>query len=154
MRYNPCYACAHRKVLCSCTAWPCDFDDRFYSGSTKMYLVVRTSFIKFIICMEKCKQTWHCTVSVILWLLYPVNITRTLYLFWTELGKVLVVTWRENDCCWIGWQVLYLGPVVRRSDSAIHRIVIFSTFVKCLKNCETTDIDDIRSIKNILTYKY
>ena len=44
---------------------------------------------------------------------------------------------------------LKLGPVVRRSDSAIHRIVIFSTFLKCLKNCETTDIDDTRSIKNI-----
>ena len=41
------------------------------------------------------------------------------------------------------------NTVVRRSDSAIHRIVIFSTFVKCLKNCETTDIDDTRSIKNI-----
>jgi hypothetical protein len=42
-----------------------------------------------------------------------------------------------------------LGPVVRRPDSAIHRIAIFSTFVKCLKNCETTDIDDTRNIKNI-----
>jgi hypothetical protein len=31
--------------------------------------------------------------------------------------------------------------------------VIFSTFVKCLKNCETTDIDD-KSIKKHLTYKY
>ena len=46
-------------------------------------------------------------------------------------------------------EIRYLGPVVRRSDSAIHRIVTFSTFVKCLKNCESTDIDDIRSIKNI-----
>jgi hypothetical protein len=44
-------------------------------------------------------------------------------------------------------QYILQGPVVRRSDSAIHRI--FSTFVKYLKNCETTDIDDIRSIKNI-----
>ena len=35
--------------------------------------------------------------------------------------------------------------------SAIHRMVIFSTFdfVKCLKNFETTDIDDTRSIKYI-----
>jgi hypothetical protein len=41
------------------------------------------------------------------------------------------------------------GPVVRRPDTAIHWIVIFPTFVKCLKNCETTDIDDTRSIKNM-----
>ena len=41
-----------------------------------------------------------------------------------------------------------MGPVVRRSDSAIHRIVrIFSTFVKCLKNCETTDTDEPNAIK-------
>jgi hypothetical protein len=39
-------------------------------------------------------------------------------------------------------KIILLGPVVRRSDGAIHRIVIFSTFVKCLKNCEPTDIDD------------
>ena len=47
-----------------------------------------------------------------------------------------------------------LGRVVRRSDNAIHRIVIFSTFVKCLKKCETTDIDDTRSVKKHSTYKY
>jgi hypothetical protein len=41
------------------------------------------------------------------------------------------------------------GPVVRRPDTAIHWIVIFPTFVKCLKNCETTDIDDTRIIKNM-----
>ena len=41
-----------------------------------------------------------------------------------------------------------MAPVVRRSDSAIHRIVrIFSTFVKCLKNCETTDTDEPNAIK-------
>jgi hypothetical protein len=42
------------------------------------------------------------------------------------------------------WGRLYEGWI-----AAIHRIVIFSTFVKCLKNCETKDIDDTRSIKNI-----
>jgi hypothetical protein len=39
--------------------------------------------------------------------------------------------------------------------STIRWIVIFSIFVKCLKNCENMDIDDTRSIKkNMLTYKY
>ncbi len=32
------------------------------------------------------------------------------------------------------------GPAVRKEDSAIHRIVIFSTVVKMLENYETTDI--------------
>ena len=32
-----------------------------------------------------------------------------------------------------------LGPMVRKVNSAIHRIVIFSTIVKMLESYETTD---------------
>jgi hypothetical protein len=42
-----------------------------------------------------------------------------------------------------------LGPVVRRSDSAFHQIVIFSAFVKMLQKCETICryIDEIKEVK-------
>jgi hypothetical protein len=60
----------------------------------------------------------------------------------------LSTLWQESNLqpCDFG---VAQGPVYEGWMSAIHRIVIFSTFVKCLKNCGTTDIDDTRSIKNI-----
>jgi hypothetical protein len=61
----------------------------------------------------------------------------------TNYGRVFQNSSTIRSIEWDAYKIL--GSVVRRSDSAIHRIVD----VKCLKNCETTDMDDTRSIKNI-----